>query len=142
MTTAKKGDTVKVHYTGKLEDGTVFDSSENQEPLQFTIGSGQVISGFDKSVKGLRLNESTTIKIPVDEAYGQRREDMIVTADKDQFPDDLDIQKGQTLEIPQPDGTTVHLKVLDITNKNIILDANHPLAGRTLIFDIELIEIV
>jgi FKBP-type peptidyl-prolyl cis-trans isomerase 2 len=142
MAQAKKGDTVRVHYTGKLEDGTVFDTSRSRHPLQFTLGNGQVIAGFENAITGMNIGESKTTVIPVEQAYGPRRDDMIVTVKRDQLPPDLDAKVGQRLELTQTDDQTILVTVTDITESSMTLDANHPLAGKTLTFDIELVGIV
>jgi peptidylprolyl isomerase len=142
MAQAKKGDTVRVHYTGKLEDGTVFDTSLNRHPLQFTIGNGQVIAGFEQAVAGMNTGESKTAVIPVELGYGQRRDDMIVTVKRDQLPPDLTAKVGQRLEITQADDQVLLVTVTGITESSITLDANHPLAGKVLTFDLELVGIV
>jgi FKBP-type peptidyl-prolyl cis-trans isomerase 2 len=142
MTQAKQGDTVNVHYTGKLEDGTVFDTSRSRHPLQFTIGKGQVIAGFEQTIIGMNLGESKTMTIPVEQAYGQRRQDMIVTVQRDQLPPDLNPAVGQRLELTQTDDQNVLVTVTAMTDTTLTLDANHPLAGKDLIFDIELLKIV
>ncbi len=142
MAQAKQGDTVNVHYTGKLQDGTVFDSSRSRRPLQFTIGKGQVIAGFEQAVIGMNTGESKTTTIPVDQAYGRRRDDMIVTMRRDQLPPDLNPEVGQRLELTQMDDQTILVTVTDKTDTTMTLDANHPLAGKELTFDIELVGIV
>jgi FKBP-type peptidyl-prolyl cis-trans isomerase 2 len=142
MAQAKQGDTVNVHYTGRLEDGTVFDSSRERRPLQFTLGKGQVITGFEQAVIGMNKGESKTVNIPTDQAYGPRREDMIVTVDRSQLPADLNPRVGQRLELTQMDDQTILVTMTDITDSSMTLDANHPLAGKTLTFDIELVGIV
>ncbi len=142
MAQAKKGDTVRVHYTGKLEDGTVFDTSRARHPLQFTLGNGQVIVGFESAITGMNVGESKTAVIPVDQAYGPRRDDMIVTIKRDQLPPDLPAKVGQRLEITQTNDQVMLVTVTDVTESSITLDSNHPLAGKALTFDIELIEIV
>ena len=141
MTQAKKGDNVKIHYTGKLQDGTVFDSSQGHDPLQFTIGSGQVIQGFDEAVVGMSKGDSKNVNIPVDKAYGPRNEELVLTAPISQVPPDLNPEVGQKLEMGGPNGEIVVVKVVAVTDENITLDANPPLAGEDLIFDIELVEI-
>ncbi len=138
MAQAKTGDSVQVHYTGKLADGTVFDSSEEREPLEFTIGSGQVIPGFEEAVSGMALEEKKTISIPADKAYGPHREEMIIEVPKEQFPPDLDPQEGQFLEIKQPDEQTAVVRVAEIKDESVTLDGNHPLAGKDLTFEIAL----
>lgn len=142
MAQAKQGDTVNVHYTGKLEDGTVFDTSRSRHPLQFTIGKGQVIAGFEQAVIGMNTGESKTTTIPVNQAYGQRRDDMIVTMQRDQLPPDLNPEVGQRLELTQMDDQIILVTVKEKTDTTMTLDANHPLAGKDLTFDIELIGIV
>jgi len=142
MTQAKHGDTVKIHYTGKLPDGTVFDTSRSRHPLQFTIGKGQVIAGFEQAVIGMKTGASRTTTIPVDLAYGPRRDDRIVTMDRGQLPPGLDPQVGQRLELTQTDDQTILGTVTAVTGTSMTLDANHPLAGKELTFDIELIAIV
>ncbi|HID96064.1 MAG TPA: peptidylprolyl isomerase [Candidatus Latescibacteria bacterium] len=142
MAQAKNGDTVKVHYTGKLEDGTVFDTSINRDPLQFTIGGGQLIPGFEQAVVGMNPGESKTAKVPADKAYGPHLEEMVLVVDRNQFPVDLKPEVGQQLQSRQPDGRTFVVTVTDVSESSVTLDANHPLAGKDLIFDIQLIEIV
>ena len=143
MTQAKTGDTVKVHYTGKLEDDTVFDTSTNRDPLQFTMGEGQVIPGFEQAVVGLNPGESKTINIPADEAYGPHRKEMIMTVPRNQFPADLDPKVDQQLQmVNRMDGRKTVATVTDVSESSVTLDANHPLAGKDLTFDIQLIEIV
>jgi peptidylprolyl isomerase len=141
MTQAKKGDTVKIHYTGRLADGEVFDSSNNKDPLQFTIGSGQVIQGFDEAVTGMTVGEMKTAEIPCDKAYGQREDNLIIVVDKKQVPPELKIEMGQRLEVGSPSGELLPVTVIEIGDDNITLDANPPLAGEDLTFDIELLEI-
>lgn len=141
MGRAENGDTVTVDYTGKLEDGTVFDSSEDREPLEFTIGEDQVIPGFEKAVVGMNPGESKTAKLPVEEAYGPRRDDMVFEVDPAQFPEDLDPEVGERLQVRQETGETFEVTVADVGESAVTLDANHPLAGRELTFDIELKEI-
>lgn len=138
MAKAKTGDTVQVHYTGKLEDGTVFDTSREREPLEFTVGSGQVIPGFEEAVEGMEPQEKKTVTIVADKAYGPHREEMIIDVPKQQFPPDLDPQQGQFLEIKQPDEQTAVVRVADIKDESVTLDGNHPLAGKDLTFEIEL----
>ncbi len=142
MAQAKKGDTVRVHYTGKLDDGTVFDTSRSRQPLQFTIGNGQVIAGFEKAIAGMNVGESKTAVIPVEQAYGSRRDDMIVTVKRDQLPAGLDVKVGQRLELTQADDSVMLVTVMGTTESSITLDANHPLAGKALTFDLELMGIV
>lgn len=131
MAQAKKGDMVQVHYTGKLEDGTVFDTSRSRHPLQFTLGNGQVIAGFENAIAGMNIGESKTAVIPVEQAYGTRRDDMIVTLTRDQLPPDLPAKVGQRLELTQADDQVILVTVMAVTDSSITLDANHPLAGRS-----------
>ncbi|MDI6810155.1 MAG: peptidylprolyl isomerase [archaeon] len=140
MREAKYGDTVKVHYTGKLEDGTVFDSSIDRDPLQFTPGEGQVIPGFEQAVVGMNLGESKTVTIPMDEAYGPHREEMVVMVERNKIPENMQLEGGQQLQIRQDDGQINFVIVTDISESSVTLDANHPLAGKDLTFDIQLIE--
>ncbi|MDP3478668.1 MAG: peptidylprolyl isomerase [Desulfoprunum sp.] len=142
MTTeVKKGDTVLVHYTGKLSDGTVFDTSEGRDPLEFAVGSGQVIAGFDEAMIGMTVGQSKVVDIPVDKAYGERNEEMVINAPLDQVPPGLDLELGMRLEMGGVNGELIRVVVTEITDSNIILDANPPLAGKDLIFAIELVEI-
>ena len=142
MSEAKQGDTVQVHYTGKLEDGTVFDASWERGPVQFTIGRGQVIAGFEQAILGMNTGESKTTKIPVGLAYGPRRDDMVVTMKRSQLPPGMDPQLGQRLEITQTDNKVLLVTVTSIEDSTLTIDANHPLAGKELIFDFELVKIV
>ena len=138
---AKTGDTVKVHYTGKLEDGSVFDTSVGSEPLEFTVGDGQIISGFEQAVIGMQVGESKTVTIPVDQAYGPRRDDMVLEVNRDELPEGLKPEIGMQLQMNQGDGSLLIVTVTEVSETTIKLDANHPLAGQALTFDIELIEI-
>ena len=137
----QKGDKVKVHYTGTLQDGTVFDSSKDREPLEFEVGSGQLIPGFEKAVIDLKSGETTTVTIPSDQAYGEFREDMVVEVEKSNLPEEIKPEKGLQLQVQQPDGQALPVVIQDVTETHIVLDANHPLAGRDLTFEIELISI-
>jgi peptidylprolyl isomerase len=140
MATAKAGDQVKVHYTGKLEDGSVFDSSRDGEPLAFTIGQREVIAGFENAIIGMTVGQSKTQPIPVDEAYGPRREDMVIRIDRQEIPKDIPLEVGQRLQMAQ-EGHQMIVTVAEVSSDSVTLDANHPLAGQNLVFDIELIEI-
>ena len=141
MAQAKPGDTVKVHYTGKLADGTVFDTSLNEEPLEFTIGEGQVSPGFEEAVIGMNPGQTKITKIRPDKAYGSYREDMVLVVERDRLPADMQPEVGQQLEMRNPDGTSFVLTVKEVGETNVTLDANHPLAGKDLRFDIQLVEI-
>lgn len=142
MSKVKDGDTVKVHYTGSLSDGTVFDSSENREPLEFTLGSGQLIPGFEKAVNGLAAGESVEVTIPTDEAYGEAREDLVLSVAKSDLPEDIEPQIGMQLQVNQTQGDPVPVRITAVEEEEIQLDANHPLAGEDLTFKIDLVEIV
>ncbi len=138
---AKKGDAVQVHYTGKLEDGSVFDTSANREPLGFTLGDGNMIKGFDTAVDGMELGEKVTVTIPAAEAYGERRDDMIIDVPIEQVPADIKPEIGMQLTLQGGNGQPMPVIVTDLDDKKITLDANHQLAGKDLIFDIELVKV-
>ena len=140
MTQVRKGDNVKVHYTGRLDDGTVFDSSEGREPLGFAVGSGQVIAGFDEAVMGMTVGESKVVHIPVEKAYGARKEELVMMVPAEQVPPDLDPEVGMRLEVGGANGEIMRVVVTEITDSHITLDANPPLAGKDLTFTLELIE--
>ena len=142
MSQAKSGDKVKVHYKGTLNDGSIFDSSEGREPLEFEVGSGQVIPGFDNAVMGLSVGESKTVNIPSAEAYGPYQENMVLAIEKDKFPEGLNLTVGEQLQIPSQNGQPVVVVIKEVTDDQVTLDANHPLAGQDLNFNIELVEIV
>lgn len=150
MAKAKEGDRVKVHYTGKLDDGSVFDSSECAEdecgcghgPMEFTIGGGEVIPGFEKGIVGLEVGEAKTIHIPVDEAYGDRIEEMVAQVPRTELPPEMKPELGQQLEVTQEDGQVFQVLITDMDDESITIDANHPLAGQALNFDIRLVEIL
>ena len=141
MSKAKDGDTVKVHYTGTLKDGSVFDTSAEREPLEFKLGEGQLIPGFEKAVIGMEEGDSTTVDIPVEEAYGEAREDLIINVPKDQLPDDVEPEVGMQLQVNQQDGQPIPVRITEIKDDELVLDANHPLAGKDLSFEIELLEV-
>ena len=141
MTQAKSGDTVKIHYVGKLADGTVFDTSNNKDPLQFTVGKGQVIEGFDEAVTGMVVGETKTAKIPCEKGYGPRNDNMIIVVDKKQVPPELKPEVGQRLEVGSASGELLAVTVIEVSEETITLDANPPLAGEDLTFDLELLEI-
>ena len=142
MPEAKKGDTVKVHYTGKLGDGTVFDTSADREPLEFTVGEGAVIPGFELAVIGLQPGESRETTIDADNAYGQRNGDLVTEVKREQLPQDLQVSVGQQLQVGMANGQNAIVLVTDISDASITIDANHPLAGQDLTFSIELVEIL
>jgi peptidylprolyl isomerase len=141
-TKAKEGDVVKVHYTGKLKDESIFDSSQNSEPLEVTLGTGQVIPGFEKAVVGMGVGDSKTVKIAAEDAYGSYRDELVVEIDKERIPEDLTVEVGQQLVLRQAEGPPIRVKVADMTEQSVTLDANHPLAGQDLTFEVQLIEIV
>lgn len=141
MAQAENGNTVKVHYTGRFEDGTVFDSSSNTGPMQFVIGEARLIPGFEKAVVGMSPGESKSVSLSPEEAYGPHHEQMVQVIDRNQVPPNLTPEVGQQLEGRRPDGQTTIFMVTDVSDSSVTLDANHPLAGKVLIFDIELVEI-
>lgn len=142
MSIAKSGDTVRVHYHGRLPSGETFDSSAERDPLEFQIGSGQVIAGFDNGVVGMTVGEKKTIEIPFGEAYGPRNESMIIDMPKERFPSDMQIELGMPLMMSDGQGQNLQVSVTSIQEDSVTLDANHPLAGKDLIFDLELVEIM
>jgi len=141
MTQVNKGDKIKVHYTGKLEDGTQFDSSVGSDPLEFTIGAGQLIPGFDNGVVGMVIGDKRIVTIPAAEAYGERNEELVLDVEKSQLPPDIEPQIGQMLQSQQPDGNLINMVITNVNETSVTVDANPPLAGKTLIFEIELVEV-
>lgn len=141
MQQAKKGDLVKVHYTGRLTDGSQFDSSEGREPLEFTVGAGQMIKGFDTGVEGMAIGEKKSITVPPEEGYGLRNEEAVIEFPAEQIPADMKLEEGMQLTLQDQDGRPVPVVVAEIRENVVILDANHFLAGKDLIFDVELVEI-
>ncbi|MBA2882903.1 FKBP-type peptidyl-prolyl cis-trans isomerase 2 [Desulfosalsimonas propionicica] len=142
MTQAKSGDTVKIHYKGKFDDGSVFDSSEGRDPLEFEIGSGNIITGVEEAVVGMQPEETKEATIPPEKGYGEYRDDMVIEVEKTQFPEHIDPEPGQQLELQQPDGQKVTVTVTNVGEEKVTLDANHPLAGKDLNFEITLQEIL
>ena len=142
MTQAKKGDTVKVHYCGRFEDGTQFDTSEGSDPLEFEIGAEQVIPGFEDAAIGMTPGDKATVTIPADKAYGPYREEMIMVAPREQIPPEFEPEVGHRVELKHTSGQTIAVVVTEVTEESITLDGNHPLAGHALTFDLELVEIV
>ena len=142
MTIAKSGDTVRIHSTGTLHDGTEFDSSSGREPLEFALGGGQVIPGFDSAVDGMSVGENKTVTIQPEEAYGERHEQLVQEVPKSALPDEIDPAVGMHLQSRSPEGQVLNLVVTDVADDSITVDGNHPLAGQALTFDIELVEIV
>jgi len=142
MQQVKSGDKIKVHYHGRLTNGETFDKSEGREPLEFEVGSGMVIKGFDDGVTGMAVGDKKTINIPADEAYGPKNPDMIIDMPKDRFPKDMEIEVGMPLSMSDGQGQQFQVVVAEVKEDAVILDANHPLAGEDLIFDLELVEII
>lgn len=138
----RPGDTVKVHYTGRIADGRVFDSSREREPLQVTVGEGRIIPGFERALTEMEPGDEKTVTIPAEQAYGPRREDLIVAVDRTDFPPHIDPAVGQQLQVKQEDGDVAIVRVAEVSERHVTLDANHPLAGEALTFDLELVEVV
>jgi peptidylprolyl isomerase len=138
---AKKGNAVEVHYTGKLEDGSIFDTSVSRAPLGFTLGDGNMIKGFDTAVHGMAIGDKKTVSIPAAEAYGERRDDMMIEVPVEQVPADIKPEIGMTLQLQGGNGQPMPVVVTDINEEKIFLDANHQLAGKDLVFEIELVKI-
>ncbi len=141
MAKVKAGDNVSVHYHGRLTDGTTFDSSEGREPLSFTVGQGQVIPGFDNAMIDMEVGDKKTVEIPVDQAYGQAHPENIVEFPKTEFPADMEIVEGLQLQLQNNEGHIIPVVVTEVKADTVILDANFPLAGKDLVFDIELVAI-
>jgi peptidylprolyl isomerase len=142
MSQVKNGDTVKVHYTGKLNDGEVFDSSEGRDPLEFVVGSGNIIQGFDTAVVGMTTGDRKTIQVTPDQGYGERDEKLVAEIERSHVPDTVDLQVGAAMQVKHSNGQVMNVTIADLTDEHVTLDANHPLAGKTLTFDIEVVEIV
>ena len=140
--TAQAGDTVKVDYTGTLADGTEFDSSFGREPLEFTVGDGSMIPGFDQAVVGMAVGESKNVVIPADDAYGPSRDDLVIEIERDNLDPGLNPQIGQQLRLRSTDGQEFQVMVIEVSESTVTVDANHPLAGKDLNFDILLVEIL
>ena len=141
MQQANNGDKVKVHYHGRLRSGETFDSSQGREPLEFEVGAGQMIKGFDNGVKGMQVGDKKTVEISADEAYGQREAGNLIEFPKDQFPPDMNPEVGQQLMLSNDQGQQFPVVVAEVKEDSVVLDANHPLAGQDLIFDIEMVHI-
>jgi FKBP-type peptidyl-prolyl cis-trans isomerase 2 len=142
MTEAKSGDTVRIHYTGTLSDGSTFDSSKGRDPLEFKLGTGQVIAGFDAAVDGMRTGEAKTVEIPADQAYGPHNAEGRHSFPRDKVPDNVPLETGTQLQLQSSQGQPMMVTIAEVTDDAVILDANHPLAGKDLTFQIELVEIV
>ena len=141
MTQAKNGDTIKVNYTGRLDNGEVFDTTEDRQPFEFVLGQRRVISGFENALVGMSPGEKKTVKLPPDEAYGPRREEMVVKIDRNRIATDAEVEVGQALQLKASDGTPVAAKVTQVNDTDVVVDANHPLAGHALTFEISLLEV-
>ena len=142
MTQAKHGDTVRIHYTGRLTDGTQFDSSDGREPLEFQLGSGQIIQGLDEQVQGMNVGDKQTVTISADGAYGPHRPEGVQSVPRTQIPEGVDTSVGARLQATGSDGRAMTLTVVDTSDDAITVDANHPLAGKDLVFDVELVEVL
>jgi FKBP-type peptidyl-prolyl cis-trans isomerase 2 len=141
MQQVQNGDKIKVHYHGKLRSGETFDSSDGRDPLEFTVGSGQVIKGFDEGVKGMKVGDKKTVEIHVTDAYGEKQQEMMIEFPKDQFPADMNPEVGMQLMMSNGSGQQFPVTVAEVKDATIVLDANHPLAGQDLVFDLELVSI-
>jgi len=141
MNQVKENNTIKVNYTGKLPDGQIFDSSEGKEPLEFTLGEGQLIPGFEKGVIDMKINEKKTITVAKEEAYGEIHKHLIQEVKRTELPKDLEPEVGMGLVSKTPDGQEMNLRVVEVKEESIVIDGNHPLAGHDLIFDLEVVEI-
>ncbi len=141
MTQVKSGDTVRIHYTGTLNDGSTFDSSEGRDPLEFTVGSGDIIPGLDVAIPGMEVGEKKTVNIACDQAYGQANPEMTQAVPRETIPADIPLEVGIMLQMQTPQGQVVPVSVVEISETEVTLDANHPLAGQDLTFDIELVAI-
>jgi peptidylprolyl isomerase len=142
MSEVKTGDTVQVHYTGKLETGEQFDSSRGRDPLQFTLGNGELIPGFENAVIGMKVGDEKTVRIPSNDAYGPYMEEMKLVIDRAKIPEDLELKVGLNLTLQGTDERKLNVKIVDIAENTVTMDANHPLAGKDLLFDIELMNIL
>ncbi|WP_158837771.1 FKBP-type peptidyl-prolyl cis-trans isomerase [Polaribacter sp. L3A8] len=141
MSQVKENNTVKVHYTGKLADGQIFDTSEGKEPIEFTLGEGSLIPGFEKGLIDMKVSEKKTITIVKEEAYGEVNKDLIQEVNKSDLPQDMEPQVGMGLVSKSPDGREMNLMVVEVKDESIVIDGNHPLAGKDLVFDLEVVEI-
>ncbi len=142
MTKAESGDTVRVHYTGRTDDGKEFDSSRDRDPLEVTLGRGQVIPGFENALTGMTAGDTKTVTIPEGDAYGPRRDELVHQVPRGDIPAEIELEPGRTLLAHTPDGNQLQLVVREVTDDNVTVDANHPLAGEDLTFDLEMVEVV
>jgi peptidylprolyl isomerase len=141
MTDVKSGDTVRIHYRGTLADGTEFDSSAGRDPLEFTVGSGQIIPGLDRALPGMAVGDKKTVTVAPEDAYGARQPDAAQAVPRDQIPAEIPLAVGTALQMRTPDGGTVQVTVAEVTEESVTLDANHPLAGKELTFDFEIVSV-
>ncbi len=141
MSEAKSGDTVKIHYTGTLDDGTEFDSSVGRDPLEFELGQGQVIAGFERAVEGMTVGDSKSVRLEPADAYGPRHDQLVQDVPREALPEGMSPEVGMGLQSTSPSGDVTELTVTAVTDETITVDANHPLAGHALSFDIELVAI-
>lgn len=141
MTHATAGKTVRIHYTGTLADGSVFDSSEGRDPLEFTVGSGQIIPGLDRAIDGMAMGEQKTVTIPATEAYGDYQAEARQDVPREQIPADIPLDPGTMLNMQTPDGRQIPVQVAEVTEETVTLDANHPLAGKDLTFAVEVVSV-
>lgn len=142
MTDVKSGDTVRIHYTGTLTDGSTFDSSDGRDPLEFVVGSGQIIPGLDTALPGMAVGDKKVVEVPSDQAYGAHNPQGVQAVPREQIPVEIQVEAGMALQMQTPDGRAVPVQVVEVTETEVTLDANHPLAGKDLTFAIELVEIV
>ncbi|HIJ71303.1 MAG TPA: peptidylprolyl isomerase [Planctomycetes bacterium] len=141
MAQAETGDIVKINFTGKLEDGSIFADTADSEPLEFKLGEGSIIPGIENAVEGMNVGESKSVTISPDQAYGQRQDKLVAGIDRDKFPKDVEPKVGQKFEIPQPQGQSMVVRVVDVSEQTVTVDGNHPLAGRDLTFELQLLDI-
>jgi len=141
MSAAKDGDTVKVHYTGRLDDGSEFDTSRERDPIEFKIGGGEILPGVEQAVVGLEPGGTNTVTLPAEDAYGERRDDMIQEIERSVLPQEVEPQVGLQLQAQSPEGQPLLLTITDVADDKVTVDANHPLAGKALTFDVELVEV-
>lgn len=141
MSQVKKGDTVHIHYTGTLQDGSVFDSSEGRDPLAFTVGSGQIIPGLESAMEGMNVGDTRRVEVPSDQAYGPVQEEARQAVPRADIPEEIPMEVGTQVNAQNQEGQVMTLTIHEVTDEHVVLDANHPLAGKDLIFDVELVAI-